>query len=85
LIERVGYIDDRMNRNYDGCTDEHSLSQNLLMEKENKLSNKTFTCFVFTYSKILLFKCHTNEQRSNKYTNKTLKPCLKCLCLYRIL
>jgi hypothetical protein len=37
LIERAGYIDDRMNRNYDGCTDEYSLSQNLLMEKENKL------------------------------------------------
>jgi len=30
----------RMNRkirNYDGCTDEYSFSQNLLMEKENKL------------------------------------------------
>jgi hypothetical protein len=27
-------MDIRMNRNYDGCTDEHSLSQNLLMEKK---------------------------------------------------
>jgi hypothetical protein len=26
-----------MNRNYDGCTDEYSLSQNLLMEKDSKL------------------------------------------------
>jgi myo-inositol-1-phosphate synthase len=35
---RIGaFIDDRMNRNYDGCTDEYSSSQNLLMEKENKL------------------------------------------------
>jgi hypothetical protein len=30
-------MDRRMNRNYDGCTDVYSLSQNLLMEKENKL------------------------------------------------
>ena len=37
------------------------------------------------YTKILNFKCHTNEQRSNKYTNQTLKPYLKCLCLYIIL
>jgi hypothetical protein len=29
-------MDSRMNRNYDGCTDEHSLSQNLLMEKKKK-------------------------------------------------
>jgi hypothetical protein len=30
-------ITPRMNRNYDGCTDEYALAQNLLMEKENKL------------------------------------------------
>jgi hypothetical protein len=63
----VANLSNQGNSYYDGCTDEHSLSQNLLMEKENKLSNKTFTCFVFTYSKILLFKCHTNEQRSNNF------------------
>jgi hypothetical protein len=27
-------MDRRINRNYDECTDEYSLSQNLLMEKE---------------------------------------------------
>ena len=30
-------MDSRMNRKYDGCTVEYSISQNLLMEKENKL------------------------------------------------
>jgi len=31
---RLVLMDSRMNRTYDGCTDMHSLSQNLLMEKK---------------------------------------------------
>jgi len=29
-----------MNRNYDGCTDEYSLSQNLLMKKTTNFKTK---------------------------------------------
>jgi hypothetical protein len=53
--------------------------------KGKQTLKQNFTCFVFMYTKILNFKCHTNEQRSNKNTNQTLKPYLKCLCLYIIL
>jgi len=35
---RLVLMGSRMNRNYDGCTDEYSLSQNLL--KEIKLKTK---------------------------------------------
>jgi hypothetical protein len=34
-----------MDRNYDGCTDEYSLSQNLLMVKENKFKTKLLLAF----------------------------------------
>ena len=57
----------------------------IISKSVNGKRKQTVTCFVFTYTKILNFKCHTNEQRSNKYTNQTLRPYLKCLCLYIIL
>ena len=81
---RLVLMDNRMNRDYDGCTDEYSLSQNLLMEKEIKFKTKILLALFSHTQKILNFKCHTIEQRSTKYNNRTLKPRLKCLCLYII-
>jgi hypothetical protein len=59
----------------------------LKASKSQKKSNiKTkFLLALFSHTqKLLNFKCYTNEQRSSKYTNQTVKPCLKCLCLYII-
>ena len=53
------------------------------MEKEIKFKTKLLLALSSHTQKILMFKCH--EQRHNKYTNQTLKPCLKIFCLHIIL
>jgi hypothetical protein len=44
-------------------------------KRKQTLKLNFYSLNVFTYSKILNFRCHTNEQRSNKYTNQTSKQC----------